>query len=433
MPVTSVPAAWAGPEGLVLSHALLVTLMVGLTVLGIIQRGATLEAAVAGGVAALILGLPLIGAIRPRLFSAAALPLVLLACTQLTRGRRPLWWLPILFALWANLHGSFTMGLAVLAVVCVSKTREILQERGGWRPALADPQLPRFYLALALSVAGCCMNPQGIGLLMMGPALVGSGPVGTSWQPMVLNSLSGILFFSSLFLTMVLIRRSPRRIGLQEVLLLTVFGTAALLSTRMLLGWALVWPWVVAPHGLAVWRSWRDCWADEGEQNDVQYHATTMHPLIAMAFVSAALLVAPPTHGLITGRCLGEGALAPKDTPLYVADEIERRGIQGRIFVPLAWADYLIWHSKGQVQPLANWHTPSLPSHVSNDQQQLAQGSSQWLKIVDRHRLQYMVLSRERNATLRRTIRRHARTKILYQDQRSVLVQILPPRQPRTS
>ncbi|HTZ07843.1 MAG TPA: hypothetical protein VMB72_02155, partial [Acidimicrobiales bacterium] len=57
---------------------------------------------------------------RPQMVSYLFLALLLLTLTLARRSTRWLWAVPVLFVLWANLHGSFLLGLGVLALEVVS-------------------------------------------------------------------------------------------------------------------------------------------------------------------------------------------------------------------------------------------------------------------------------------------------------------------------
>jgi hypothetical protein len=85
--------------------------------------------------------------LRPHLITLALLPLVMLCLL-----RNKLWWLPAVFFLWANLHGGFMLGLAVVAV---SFTAIILKDRTRWR-ALS--------LIFAVSATATLINPLGVTL-----------------------------------------------------------------------------------------------------------------------------------------------------------------------------------------------------------------------------------------------------------------------------
>ena len=73
---------------------------------------------------------------RPQMVSYFFLALLLLLLT-LARRRRAwlLWPCPILFALWANLHGSFLLGLAILLLEVIAA----VVRRGWGRVTVPDP------------------------------------------------------------------------------------------------------------------------------------------------------------------------------------------------------------------------------------------------------------------------------------------------------
>src|SRR5207249_3306225 len=103
-----------GNEGLALGHTLLVTLTAGVLMLAVRRRGAPAIWAWSAGIAMFVLDLPIVGTIRPQLFGQLGAALFLLACAELPGRKHPLLWLPLVAALWTNLHGSILMGIAIL-------------------------------------------------------------------------------------------------------------------------------------------------------------------------------------------------------------------------------------------------------------------------------------------------------------------------------
>jgi hypothetical protein len=85
--------------------------------------------------------------LRPQLVTLLLLPVVV-ACVL----RSQLRWLPMIFLLWANLHGGFIVGLVVLAVASAAL---LVQDRTRWPSLLA---------VLMLSAAVTLVNPLGIKL-----------------------------------------------------------------------------------------------------------------------------------------------------------------------------------------------------------------------------------------------------------------------------
>lgn len=107
--------------------------------------------------------------------------------------------------------------------------------------------------------------------------------------------------------------------------------------------------------------------------------------------------------------------------PLEVADEIQRRGLAGICFASADWSDYLAWHSDGRMVPLAA---------TAEETRHIEAGGAYWLKIADRHGMEYLVVDRDRWPALARVAAEHPRAEILYEDERCQLVELLPAASP---
>ena len=415
-----------GIEGLVLVHASLVTLCCGLLILAVYRQNVSLGWAIVAGAAAFVIGLPSAGVIRPQLCGIALLPLVLMGCSALGSRRHPFAWMPILFVLWANLHGSFAIGLLVMGVCTLAVIWDSIARHRSFKRVLRDPHVNAFGLATIACTIATCFNPLGPRILVVVASFAGHPALQniTEWQPLVLKSLGGLLFFSSMIITAVVLRLSPRRFTSRDVLLLIVFAALALSSMRMLAWWAIIWPWVVVPHAMAAWGK------HLAPQRDEISVPNTMRTLFAMAMVFTCALVAPPTYSLVSGQSRGVGRISGAGTPLYVADEITRRQLAGNLFCPMDWGDYLIWTSAGNLKPLVYTHVHLIRNDRWQDYQHISAGGQDWLKLVDARQLDYMLLSRKRNASLARLVQAEDRARILYQDQQCLLVKLLPAGEP---
>ncbi len=416
--------ATLGLEGLVLGHALLATLGVGILIAAIRQRGVPLAWAIAGGVAYYLLSLPIVGTIRPQLFGMVGAPLVLLACSYLPEKRHPLIWLPITFALWANLHGSFVMGLVMLGVCCVGVTWRIFGETGGLKPTAFDVRCVRMWAALGLSVVASSFNPQGPALLTNVLSFGHHSALAdiSEWRALSVASLSGGLFYTSLAVLLVMFKISPKRWEMRDLLLAIVFGLATITAMRMLAWWAVIWPWVFVPYLAAYWQA-------RFGTNETPAPATTMRTLQATGFVFMTILISPATNNLLLNQPRGIGTIGGSDTPIYVADEIARRKLSGAFFAPMDWSDYLVWEQPAGFRPLAYSHVHLLGDDIWQDHQQIAGGSGEWLALADKHKLKYLVISMDRNKQLAQQVSRYSRqpksrATVLYQDRKAVLVQL---------
>ena len=91
--------------------------------------------------------------------------------------RAPPWWLPGVMLLWANLHGSFILGLALAPVIG-------LEALSGAKPN-CRPAAWRWGTFLAAAFGCALLNPQGWRLLVFPFHLLGMPVLGrlTEWQP----------------------------------------------------------------------------------------------------------------------------------------------------------------------------------------------------------------------------------------------------------
>jgi hypothetical protein len=420
-----------GNEGLVFGHALLVTLTAGGLMLAVVRRGAPLSWAWVAGATMFLLDLPIVGTVRPQLFGQLGAALALLAAAELPSRRHPLLWLPIVTALWANLHGSVLMGLVILGICAIGMSWNVFRASGSSiAKAASDPRVLRMWLAVLLATAGACLNPHGP-LLLVRTIFFGEHAALSSiteWQAMSLSSLTGMLLMGSLVATVALVKLSPRKWELHELLLLALFALATFSAIRMLAWWALVWTWVAVPHAAAAWQAYRERAALPSPPAD---EPTAMRTVLAMGVVFMTALVAPPSFAMVTGQARGEGPIMVNETPIYLADEVARRGLSGNIAAPMDWADFLIWKTDGRLKPLVYSHVHLTEANTWRDYESIVRGEDTWLNILRSHQMNYLVVSRARYPDLAKRVASVSRgekppLRIIYQDQRCILAELEP-------
>src|SRR5688572_10740335 len=101
------------------------------------------------------------GFLRPQTYSFLLFSAFYLVLSQYRDRRRDqLWLLPVLMALWVNLHGAFVMGLALvlLYIACEGLRRWIDPQR---TDALSVAQLRKLLLVLGFCCVVTLLNPQG--------------------------------------------------------------------------------------------------------------------------------------------------------------------------------------------------------------------------------------------------------------------------------
>ena len=205
--------------------------LLGLLLLGLMVRNAVRE-----GASFLVLSVAILLAtcaigpgwsIRPQVFTYTFFALLLVILGRAFRpGVRPdaraLWLAPPLFALWANAHGGFPAGLAVLALYLGCRALAALWSAGraGWREA------GRYGLVLAACGLATLANPYGPRLLAWLIAdLAPPRPEIGEWYPLTLPDPLFVVTVALVGLTVAAFigSRRPRDLGQVAVLAVTAW------------------------------------------------------------------------------------------------------------------------------------------------------------------------------------------------------------------
>ncbi len=267
-------------------------------------------------------------AIRPQVLGYLLLTCELLI-VHLGRKHNPRWFLllPPLFWVWVNCHGSFFVGLVVLAVF-------LFCSWFNWRAGLlvAPPwgkrQRKMLSLAFAVSLAAVFVNPVGPNLVMYPLNVMLHQPKGlayvSEWQPLALNEARAVGLFAvvAFIFLWTMVRRAELR--LEELLLLGLgFGTA-LLHHRMLFVFGLL----AAP---VLCRLIADVWDNYEPARD------RLAPNAFMILLSLiTIFLAFPAADHLTAQ-------VNKQNPVKAVDFIRRTGLSGRMLNEYTYGGYLIW------------------------------------------------------------------------------------------
>jgi len=175
-------------------------------------------------------------ALRPQLFGIDLL--VLLLWLVASRDRHPRLFLagPLVIALWANLHGTFVLGLVVLGYAW-------LEDMAAHRPARTS------LLVLAAGLAATLVNPYGAGIWDYAVG-IGSNPAITGlvseWQRTSPLRMPGALFYPSVVIGGLLLWRFRARMTAPAWLLAGGMAALAMWTERGVAWWALALVFVLA-------------------------------------------------------------------------------------------------------------------------------------------------------------------------------------------
>lgn len=271
---------------------------------------------------------------RPWLFTILffAITLDLVLAVREGRRTRGVWCLPMLFALWANIHIQFVYGLLLLGLACTAAILDPLLTRTRLRAYIqpANPSATGTWLALTVAcVVATLLNPAHVKLY----AVIAD-----------LGAQTGMYEY-----TQELVAPGFRIPGDWVMLGL---GTAAVFALGARRTWSSFDFLLCAAAAYFSFRSSRDVWflvltalailatREERGRGRAEF-AWTRPRLLALGILLASGLVVLTQLRAISEDRVREGTA--KLYPVQAAAVIEQQGLRGPLYNHFDWGGYLLW------------------------------------------------------------------------------------------
>ncbi len=245
---------------------------------------------------------------------------------------KPLFWMPLLFWVWANLDAQFVLGLLLLCTFLFAETIErVLFVLGAWHSDSRPIPVSHLLAIAAACVAATFCTPYTTHLL---PAAVQSAYSNTLFQNFA--SMSAMNFRQpEHFLLLLLFLAACLGLGLQrsrdlfKILLLTFCAMLAFRVQRD--SWCVVLPSVAVLAGAIGSRKHA---YSEAALASTYKEERRIASLVAIVLVVSFLLL--PANQLLQARL-------DRVLPAKACDYIRSHHLPGPIFNEYQWGGYLIW------------------------------------------------------------------------------------------
>lgn len=265
--------------------------------------------------------------LRPQMFGYLCFVWLLIVLEWFRKGVSwPLWTLPALFVVWVNTHGSFIVGIGVIAAYLCCGLRSF---RLGNIEAIEWSAKQRMQLELALlgSLAVLPMTPYGTRLAVYPFDMMFNQPINVAniieWRPMPFDVEFGKLFLGMVVLAVVLqiLFRFTWRL---EELLLAMGGTVmTCIHARMLL--------VFVPFFVAIFASMMARFVPKYERAKDRYLVNAV--LIAAAVV--AIVHYYPSREFLQGKINA-------DFPVEAVAYLDTHNVPGPMYNTYYFGGYLV-------------------------------------------------------------------------------------------
>lgn len=362
--------------------------------------------------------------IRPATFSIVLFAIFLWVVERYRRGQKSwLWALPPLMVLWVNLHGAFILGPALLVLILACETIQRVIHPGATN-SMSWSQLKVLGIITLLVLVATMVNPEGVGIYDYVRSVqmdVTSQSTVQEWQVPNIRTTVCWPFFLALGIGLLAFIYTPRRPRLAELLLYVAFAAFALTAVRNLIWFGLVSTPILARQ-LAGFQ--KTCGSDRsstavrtmghGWTNVILAGLILSVPVLMLPWVRAGLSFIPQQTGLEDAR-----------TPVGAVRFIEEEGLQGRIFHPQIYGDYLDWRLGTRRQVFVDTRVHMYGQQLFDDYHLLL-GGYELDRLLTQYGIQLILLDRmdSRQARLREAIASSAEWELVYTDSNTLLFQI---------
>ncbi len=387
-----------GMEGIALLYGLVEALKATFYLLALRRQSGSWPVAVVGLVVVLALRWNQFGVFRPQQLGELCWAALLVLAARPVLRRSEVILIALTLGLWANLHASFVLGFVLLGTQLVGRSVELYWRTRDLQPVMADADLRMRGWAFLAGFLATWLNPYGPGLWT---AVVRFNAIPTlqyvaEWLPFTpMTTYSSIALVLSGIVTLIIIRLSPRRFRLEEVLLLAGFFYGSWTSARFFIWWTSLCPWVLLPHVVAILEPW------QAKVPAVQGWFWRRGVFLLGAVGALALLLGSGTgHWLLTRTPRPLEQQVDAETPLEPARVIAAAVNDDqplRVFASTVWSDYFLWQLPPQVNLFwySHWNCFTLQRMGEGSRlRNLSLPPTDWKDVIKRNHLDIVALSR---------------------------------------
>jgi len=352
--------------------------------------------------------------VRPQLFSIAlfgGLMTAMHARPEDDSGVPGLaWCLPVVFSLWANLHGGFIFGLLALGI-------QVAAQLWGWARRRAPFPL-RWVVVGLLSLAAVLATPLGTG--MVGYVLgFAQHPVtrnlNMEFAPLNARQGVGIAFLVHLGVLLALWLWRGHRPSSRETLLLLAFGGLTLVAVR-----GVIWYGLATTPMLARAVAKVPMFRPEREQRGI----VGMNRVLVGLLGLAGVVTLPWLRGYLPHPAIDPThPYLGADTPVAAVAALRDLAAEAEVrpFHTEAYGSYLIYAAP-EIPVFVDTRIELYPPEQWDDYLAASSARYDWFERLQRYGVNLLLLDRERQPDLLEAAQADARWQQIYEDEQAVIL-----------
>ena len=338
--------------------------------------------------------------VRPQGITFLLASLYLLAIYEYRENRQRGWLLvfPLGMLVWVNSHGTFFIGLVLMAIWLGQFVWDLIKSRKANNHADVQAMLLAPSLTIGITLLICLINPRGFGILNYLTTLFRNSVVQnlvTEWAPPTINSLMGVIFFCGLIVSVIVFALSPKRPNFFQITTFLVFGLLGLKTSRGSVWFGMVMAPILAEHVSYIFKRHQ-------KQNDQTKKAEGSR-LLNIIFCIVLILMGLLTLPWFKDRLplpLAKAGLISAETPIQATQVLMEKKPPGQLFNAISFGSYLIWAAYPQYQVFVDSRIELFPEKVWIDYLNISNASDDWESLLSDYGVNTLMLSPDEQPAL---------------------------------
>ncbi len=355
--------------------------------------------------------------VRPQAITFLLASLFLLAIYQYRQ--KPHWgWLfifPVCMLVWVNSHGTFIIGLVLIAIWWAHEIWSALPLRVN---QTHPRDLKRAIVPGAMFfITGltCLVNPRGPEIINYLRTLTGNIVVQnlvTEWAPPTFNTLMGALFFIGLFTSAILLVVSFKHLDFFQLSTFLIFGYLGITTSRGSVWFGLVMAPIVAQYIALFAQRFR-----KADQSTARQEGSRILNLFFLVVILLLVVFSLPWFKSVLPLPAAKAGLISTETPVQATQALLEMNPPGQVFNAMSFGSYLIWAVYPHYQVFVDSRIELFPEQVWLDYLSISNAEGDWEAMLRNYGVNTLMLSQQDQSVLVDAVSHSAAWRLIYQDQ----------------
>lgn len=358
--------------------------------------------------------------VRPQMISFLFTSVYVAVLGDYARSKqtKSLWWLVPLMLVWANMHGGYALGLALIGLTGAGLALdELVGERGERRLFVRLRPLLFVFAACVLVVP---LNPNGLRMFSYPFETLTSHAMHAyieEWFTPNFHLLISQPLALLIFATFAALALSPKKARCGELLLLCVSCYAALRAWRNIPFFALVAMPLLAEHAWQLLTSRARCgWLSAPEKREVGTKAWVQLALNALLLICVPVGLCIANVAKVVAR---QTTIEGETYPAAAVEFLRARPESGAIYNEYGWGGYLIWKLYPQREVYIDGRADVYGDAFMEETLGMMAGERDWREPLERYGVRTVLI--KPNTPLASLLRQDETWRSVYEDQQAVI------------